>query len=77
MTNRQNKVKFPENLKIADKLAPCDRADIARRAGVTSGYITEILKGRRRMVDKVKRAIVELMNERNELDRAIEEIANQ
>lgn len=77
MTNRQARVKFPENLKITAKLAPSDRAEIARRAGVTSGYITEILKGRRRMVDKVKRAIVELMNERNELDRAIEEIVNQ
>lgn len=77
MANRQSKVKFPENLKIASKLAPSDRAEIARRAGFTPGYISEIIKGRRRMVDKVKKAIIELMKERQELDRALDEIVNQ
>lgn len=77
MANRQNWVKFPENLKISSKLAPSDRAEIARRTGFSPGYISEIFKGRRRMVDKVKRAIIELVNERQELDRALDEIANQ
>ncbi len=77
MANRQNKVIFPENLKISAKLEPSDRAEIARRSGYSPAYITDIISGRRRMNDKVKRAIVELMRERQELDRAIDEITNQ
>lgn len=77
MANQQSKVKFPENLRISAKLVPSDRAEIARRSGFTPAYISDIIAGKRRMVDKVKRAIVELMSERQELDRALDEIANQ
>lgn len=77
MANQQNKVNFPENLRISAKLMPSDRAEIARRSGFTPAYISDIISGKRRMVDKVKRAIVELMKERQELDRALDEIANQ
>ena len=77
MANQHAKVKFPENLKVAAKLEPSDRAEIARRSGFTPAYISDIIKGRRRMVDKVKKAIISLMNERQELDRALEQITNQ
>lgn len=77
MANQHAKVKFPENLKVAAKLEPFDRAEIARRSGFTPAYISDIMKGRRRMVDKVKKAIITLINERQELDRALEQITNQ
>lgn len=77
MANRKAKVKFPENLRISSKLVPSDRAEIARRSAYTPAYISDIISGKRRMVDKVKRAIVELMRERQELDRALDEIANK
>lgn len=77
MTNQQNKVRFPENHRIAAKLSPSDKAEIARRTDFTHSYISNIMSGKRRMVDKVKRAIVDLMRERQELDRAMDEIANQ
>lgn len=77
MANRHNTVKFPENIKISSKLEPADRAELARRSGFSPAYISDIIKGRRRMVDRVKRAIVDLMRERQELDRALEEIVNQ
>lgn len=77
MAIRQKGVNFPENLKISAKLEAADRAEIARRSGFTPAYISDIIKGRRRMVDKVKKAIIDLMKERQELDRALEEIANQ
>lgn len=76
MAIRQMKVKFPENLKVSDKLNPSDRAEIARRSGYSAAYVGDILKGRRRMVDKVKKAIVDLLIEREKLNEAFNQVIN-
>jgi len=76
MAIRQAVIKFPDNLKVASKLEPSDRATIAEKSGYSPAYISDILKGRRRMVDKVKKAIVDLIKERQKLDKALEEITN-
>jgi hypothetical protein len=77
MASQQNKVEYPENLKVRAKLEHGDGALIAEKSGFSLAYISDILSGRRRMVDKVKKAIVELLNERQQLDNAIDQIINQ
>lgn len=74
---RHREVKFPENKRIAAKLNRGDRVIIADRVGVKPGTIRDILNGFRKMPDNVKKAIIEIMNERQKLDRALEEITNQ
>jgi len=74
---QQKEVKFPENLKIKDKLLTGDGAEIARRSGFKAITINEVLNGKRRMNDKVKRAIIKMLNERQQLDNAMDQIINQ
>ncbi len=74
---RINRVKFPENVKIRETLQAGDRRKIAKMAGYTEGSINEMLNGYRRLTDEVKRSIVQLIKERKELDRSLEELANQ
>lgn len=74
---QQKEVKFSENLKIKEKLQQGDGPEIARRSGFKAITINEVLNGKRRMNDKVKRAIIDILNERHGLDRALEEITNQ
>jgi hypothetical protein len=77
MASQQNKVEFPENLKVRLKLEHGDGALIAEKSGFSLAYISDILAGRRRMVDKVKKAIVELLDERQELSKKFEETVNK
>jgi hypothetical protein len=77
MKNKPRVVKFPENKDIARKLRAGDRVIIARYAGLQPGTIRDMMSGFRRITDPVARAIIRLMNERQELDRALDEIANQ
>lgn len=74
---RQKKIKFPENRKISKKLKPGDRVIIAKYAGLSPATIRDMMMGHRRITDNAARAIIRLWNERQELDRALEEIANQ
>lgn len=69
-------IKYTENLKVNAKLNPSDRAEIAKRSGYSPAYISDILKGRRRMVDKVKKAIVDLLSEREKLNEAFNQVIN-
>lgn len=75
--NRQKEIKFPENRKISEKLKPGDRVIIAKYAGLSPATIRDMMMGHRRITDKAARAIIRLMNERKELDQALNEIVNQ
>lgn len=74
---QQREVKFPENKRIGAKLSQGDRVIIAGYAGLKPGSIRDMLNGYRRITDKAARAIIRLMNERKELDQALNEIVNQ
>lgn len=76
-TMRKNVLKYPEHLKIRAKLNTEDKLEIAKATGYKEGTIREMLNGYRRMPDKVKRAILELFEEKKKLDNALEEIVNQ
>ncbi|MFA5816629.1 MAG: hypothetical protein WC865_13525 [Bacteroidales bacterium] len=70
-------IKYPENLKINNQLQNGDRLLIAKKSNLKPGTIRDMLNGYRRITDDVARAIIELMSERNELNRLLGEIANQ
>jgi hypothetical protein len=75
---RQKKeIKFPENRKISEKLLQGDRVIIAKYSNLSVYTIRDIMQGHRRLTDDVARAIIRLMNERKELDQALNEIVNQ
>jgi hypothetical protein len=77
MAKQQASIKFPDNLKVRDRLEYGDGATLASKSGFSEAYISDILAGRRRMVDKVKAAIVDLLNERKKLEKKFEETINQ
>lgn len=70
-------VKYPANRDIASKLRTGDMVTIAKYAGVVPGTVRDMMYGYRRITDKTARAIIRLMNERREIEQALEEIANQ
>ena len=67
-------IRFPENKKVATVLQNGDRQRIATETGYTIISIRDMLQGYRRMPDKVKQAIVNLMNQRRELNATLEQI---
>ncbi|MCK9452828.1 MAG: hypothetical protein RBR40_08460 [Tenuifilaceae bacterium] len=73
----KNVKKYPNQVKIRQKLTRGDRLKVAEATGYKEGTIREMLKGFRRMTDPVKQAIINIVNERAELDRKLEEIAKQ
>jgi hypothetical protein len=74
---RQKEIKFPENKKIAETFLPGDRATIAKYSEMSVHTIRDMSLGYRRFNDKVKKAIIRMMNERAQLNHALEEIVNQ
>lgn len=74
---RKNVLKFPDQVKIKEKLQSGDKLKLAERTGYKEGTIREMLNGYRRMPDSVKKAIIDLINDRQALDNAIDEIINQ
>lgn len=75
--SQHGKVKYPENLKVRDKLKYNDKRELAKLSGLTYNTIREVLKGNRPMSDRFKKAIVALFEERKKLDQAIDSIINQ
>jgi hypothetical protein len=75
--SQHGRVKYPENLKVRDKLKYNDSKAIAKLCGLTHGTVREIMKGNRPMTDKVKKAIITLFEERKKLDDALDQIINQ
>lgn len=75
--NQQKKVKFPENKKIAETFRPGDRVILAKYSGMSVFSIRAMSQGQRAFNDEVKKAIIRLMTERNQLNQALEEIVNQ
>jgi hypothetical protein len=74
---RQKEIKFPENKKIAETFLPGDRVIIAKYSEMSVFTIRDMSLGYRRFNDKVKKAIIRMMNERAQLNQALEEIINQ
>ena len=74
---QQREIKYPENIKINERLESGDRLLIAVKAGLKPGTIRDMLLGYRRITDKVAKEIVELMNERDQLQNLLKVIADQ
>lgn len=70
-------VKYPQNRDIRKQLEQGDVITIAGYAGLKPGTIRDMMNGHRRITDKVARAIIRLMKERQELQRGLDEIAKQ
>lgn len=75
--SQAREVRYPQNKEIGRQLLPGDRVTIAQYAGLSAGTIRDMMLGYRRITDKTARAIIRLMNERREIDQALDEIANQ
>jgi len=71
---RKNVLKFPEQVKIRAKLNTGDKLRLANMTGYKEGTIREMLNGYRKMPDLVKKAIIELFEEKKRIDSALEEI---
>lgn len=71
------KFKFPENRELSAKLLKGDNVIIAGYAGVSLSLINNMMSGNRRITDKVARAIIRLMKEREELNESLQQIINQ
>lgn len=74
---RRNQLKYPEQVKIRAKLSTGDKVKLAVITGYKEGTIREMLNGYRKMTDPVKLAIITLINERQNLDKELEQIINQ
>lgn len=78
MTKKEPKVtNFPENKKVREKLRRSDPGKIAEMAEVSVTYVRDMLRGRRAFTDEVSRAIIELLDNRKQLSKTLEEIVNQ
>ncbi len=75
--NVPREINFPENKELAAKLLRGDRVKIAKYSGMQPGTVRDMLYGYRRINDEVARAIIRLMEERKQLTKSLEEIANQ
>jgi len=69
--------KYPENEKIKAGLQYGDIKLLAKISGYTRGTIGEMLGGRRKITDKAARAIIQLLQERQKLNDAVEQFKNQ
>ncbi|HRY33428.1 MAG TPA: hypothetical protein P5531_10720 [Bacteroidales bacterium] len=78
LRNVQEEVKFPENLEVRKALARGDAGKLAKKTGYSRAYMYEILAGRRRMQDKLLKAVISLFQERKALkEQVLSEITNQ
>jgi hypothetical protein len=76
MKNRQfdpKKVDYPENLKVGRNMRAWERVELMKRSGFTNQYISAMFSGKRRMTDEIKRMIIEIKKEAQELNQALEE----
>lgn len=67
-------LKFPENLFLKRQLVHSDMTLLATKSGLCRGTVYEIMNGRRRMSDSLKKAIIELLTTRNELNEILNDI---
>jgi hypothetical protein len=67
------KVKYPENLKVRAGLKYGDAKLLADRSKYKYRTIVDVLAGKRRMTDALKKEIVDFINERKALAKQLEE----
>lgn len=67
-------MKYPENLRLRKALKRGEVAKLAAKAGVCRGTIYEVLSGRRRATMDFQEAFLELMREKKELARQVNEV---
>ena len=61
---------------IKKSLMRGDKDRVSQETGYTRRSLGEILSGRRKMPDKVKKSILSILEEREELDRALDMMTN-
>lgn len=66
-------VQYPENRRFMKVLRYGDREKLAKRAGTTVYNVRMIVQGQRRMTDKLAKAIVRLLAEREKLQKKLEQ----
>lgn len=68
-------VQYPENRRFMSVLRYGDREKLAKKAGTTVYNVRIIVQGKRRMTDKLAKAIVRLLAEREKLQNKLEQAA--
>jgi hypothetical protein len=71
--NGKNTIPYPENKRYAELLDSDERKMLARKTGYTLQSLNNVLNGTRPMKTRVKRAIVEIIQERREAEAALEQ----
>lgn len=77
MTNRQNAPEKYDIHPIVNKLKKGDDTQLAHQLGVTQDYISQMRKGNRRQTERFLAAVAELITQRIEFYKSLDEIANQ
>lgn len=72
-----DRVKFPENRKLKESLQHGDNVLIASKTSMSIIYINEILNGKRRLTDQVKKAIIDLLDERLKLQQSLDKLTSK
>jgi len=71
LKKQEKNVKFPQNIEIARSLERGDVKKIATKTGLSIRTIYSVFEGHRNLTDNVRVAIIELLNERKELNQNI------
>lgn len=74
---RQKEIKFPKNREYSEKLQRGDRAKIAELSGHSVTTVRDMLSGYRRISDKAAKAIIRVINDRNNLNLQLESLIGQ
>ena len=75
--NQNDAIKFPENRRLKKELQHGDTTLIANKTSMSIIYINEILNGKRRLTEPVKKAIVEILDERLKLQQSLDKLTKQ
>lgn len=71
--NGKSTIPYPENKRYAELLDSDERKALAEKTGYTLQSLNNVLNGSRPLKTKVKRAIVEIIQERRAIEAALEQ----
>lgn len=78
MANQQKQeIKYPENLWVFAAIKHWEKKILSLKTGYGVPHLCHVAKGRRRMNDKIKRAIIEMKQEQQQLNQAMEQAVAQ
>lgn len=71
------RAKYPEQRKFKKVLLHGDYAEIARRSGLKVQTVMQMFNGHLKLAYSVKQAIIDISEERRQVDERLDEIINQ